>query len=111
MNLIKINLKYTDTDSADTEIKYAVVSSGFKGAELVLLGMPNETPAVQKRIFAQAKRILKEFRERGKITFLAAPDNFTKNDTVCQYVYDMYPVLREQLPDIKGGYEFLLFKH
>lgn len=111
MNLVKIKLNYTETDSADTEIKYAVVSTGIEEAELVLLIMPEETPAVQKRIFAQAKRILKQFKENGKISFMAAPDNFAKADTVCQYVYAMYPSLPPHIPNIVSGCEFLLFKH
>ena len=111
MNLVKIRLNYTDSDSADTEIKYAVVSTKIEDAELVMLIMPDEAPAVQKRIFAQAKRILKQFKEMGKVSFIAAPDNFLKSDTVSQYVQAMFPELISQIPSIASGCEFLLFKH
>ena len=111
MNLIKIELKYTDTNSVDTEIKYSVVSARLENAELALLILPSDTPAVQKRIFAQAKRILKDFKNEGRISFYATPDNFTKKDTVSQYTFAMFPELDGNLPPIETGFDFVLIKY
>ena len=108
MNLVKVKLQYTDTDSADTEIKYSIVSSGLDGAELLLLIPPEDTAVIQKRIFSQAKRILKDMKQSGKIAYFATPDNFLKSDTVSQYVNAMFPRLKENLPEITTGFDFLL---
>ena len=111
MNLSKIELKYTETNSADTEIKYSVVSSLIEGADLALLIPPADTAAVQKRIFTQAKRILKDFKNDGRIAFFVTPDNFTKNDTVSQYTFAMFPELEENLPSIETGCDFILVRY
>lgn len=111
MNLIKVKLIYTDTTSSDTEIKYTLVSEKFNSPELLLILPPQDDRVSQKRIFTLAKRILKEFKDSGKISFFATPDNFTKRDTVSQYVFDMFPELRAELPEIKTGYDFLLVRY
>ena len=111
MKLIKIELQYTDENSADTEIKYSVISSMFENPELIILLMPNGADSVQRRIFMQAKRILKEFKSAGRISFFATPDNFIKGDTVSQYVFEMFPELSGELPKIKNGCDFLVIRH
>ena len=111
MNLSKVNLIYTDATSSDTEIKYTLVSNKFQSPDLLLLLPPAETLGTQKRVFALAKRILKDFKDKGKIAFFATPDNFSKNDTVSQYVFDMFPEFKEMLPEIKTGNDFLLVRY
>lgn len=111
MNLIKANLIYTDTTSSDTEIKYALVSGKLDSSELLLILPPEDERGAQKRIFTLAKRILKDFKENGKIAFFATPANFSKRDTVSQYVFDMFPDLKTKLPEIKTGYDFLLVRY
>ncbi len=111
MNLVKIKLQYTDADSSDTEIKYSVIGSGLDGAELLLLMPPDDTAPIQRRVFSQAKRILKDLKQSGKITYFATPDNFLKSDTVAQYVYAMFPNIKESLPEISNSFDFLLVKY
>ena len=110
MNLLKTKLTYTEVASADTEIKFAVVDAKLKAPELFLLIPPENDAAVQKRVFNLAKKILKQFKADGRVSFFATPDNFKKVDTVCQYVYDMFPAVRDEIPEIETGYDFLLVR-
>ncbi len=110
MNLKIIKLQYTDADSADTEIKYSIVSAILEGGDVILLLPPSDTPAIRKKGFNQIRRIAKEFKELGKITFFATPDNFLRSDTVSKYVLAMFPELEEKLPEITDGCDFLLVR-
>ena len=110
MNLVKKNLIYTESASADTEIKYTLVDAMMKSPELLLLTPPQDDATTQKRIFNLAKKILRQFKLDGKIAYFAVPANFQKGDTVSQYVFDMFPELPSELPEIKSGYDFLLVR-
>ena len=111
MNFKIINLQYSDIESADTVIKFSIVSAGIEKVDLLMLVPPCNLESTQKRIFAQIRRTLKDFKESGKITFFATPDNFLKSDTIAQYVFAMFPELKENLPEIKTGYDFIIVKH
>ena len=110
MNLKVTKLIYTEPTSADTEIKYALVDAKLENPDLLLLIPPNDDGAAQRRIFNLAKKILKEFKTSGKLTFFATPKNFTDKDTVSQYVNDMFPGLNTSLPEISTGFEFIVVR-
>lgn len=110
MNLLTTGLIYTEPPSADTEIKYALVDAKLKAPDLFLLIPPKEDAVTQKRIFNLAKKILRQFKLDGKVSFFVVPANFQKGDTVSQYVLDMFSELSYELPEIKSGYDFLLVR-
>ena len=111
MDITKVNLTYTDTASADTEIKYTLVNAGLNAPKLLLLIFPTaEGVGAQKRVFTLAKKIIKKFKDDGKVSFFLTPENVLKEDTVSKYAFDVFPLLKPQLPEIESGFEYTVVK-
>ena len=112
MKLKTVNLEYTDVEKSETEIIFNVISSRGEENDLLLLMMPNpsDNDRMQSRIFSVARRVIKNMHQGGHVSYYAIPDNFTKEDTVCQYIYNKFPETKNVLPVIKSGKEFILVK-
>lgn len=112
MKLKTVNLEYIDPEKSETEIIFSVISSRGEENDLLLLMMPNlpENERHQAKIFTVAKRVIKNLHQGGHISYYAIPNNFTREDTVCQYIYNKFPEIKNMLPSIENGKEFILLR-
>ena len=112
MKLKTVKLEYTEAEKSETEIIFNVISSRGEENDLLLLMIPNppDNDRAQTKIFAVAKRVIKNLHQGGHISYYAVPDNFTREDTVCQYIYNKFPETKDILPTIESGKEFILLR-
>ena len=102
MKLKKIKPEYTDKEKSTTEIIYSLISSRNEGHDLIMLVFDFEDESVSKRIYTNAKRILRELHIQGRINYYALCESFLKRDATAEYIYNKFPEIEQKIADFEG---------
>ena len=102
MKLKVIKPEYTDKEKSTTEIIYSLISSRSEECDLIMLLFEFEEEGTLKRIFNNAKRLLRTLHTGGRINYYALHDSFEKRDTAAEYIYNKFPELEEKISHLNG---------
>lgn len=89
----KYQITQIDPKASETEAYYYMACARERGEELLCLCFSYSDDKALRRVFLNALKLLKNYKQAGKITLYIPHDKIQESTTETKYLFNKYPSL------------------
>ena len=98
VDLMVFTIEDMNYESLHTEILFRIAEAKARSCRLISFNMPVD----KDRLLADACRVLKEAKKKGKVQLFAIPSDFERQTTEAKYLINKYPDILNDAPEEEG---------
>lgn len=91
----KYQITQADTKPSETEAYYHIACARERGEGLLCLCFSYSDDKILRRVFTNMLKILKAYKQAGKISLYIPYDSFGESTTETKYLFNKHPELEE----------------